>query len=150
MAEVAKLAQHIWTQHYTPIIGEDQVRYMLHKFQSEKAIQDQINEGYNYFLIQTDNPIGYCSILAEKQSLFLSKIYVLHNQRGQGFGGMLIDFVKSQAKELNCDQIRLTVNKHNTNSIAAYHKMGFYTNREVVFDIGHGYIMDDFELILKL
>ena len=32
--KVEELANQIWTQHYTPIIGIDQVRYMLKKFQS--------------------------------------------------------------------------------------------------------------------
>ena len=40
---ISVLAKNIWTEHYTPIIGLDQVNYMLEKFQSEIAIQNQIN-----------------------------------------------------------------------------------------------------------
>ncbi len=34
---VESLANEIWTEHYTPIIGKDQVKYMLDKFQSKDA-----------------------------------------------------------------------------------------------------------------
>jgi diamine N-acetyltransferase len=41
---VASLAKEIWTEHYTPIIGKDQVEYMLGRFQSKKAISSQIKD----------------------------------------------------------------------------------------------------------
>ena len=48
--ETAMLAHSIWNQHYTPIIGKEQVDYMLANFQSEQAIKEQMDEGYRYFL----------------------------------------------------------------------------------------------------
>ena len=45
---VATLAQEIWTQHFTPIIGASQVDYMLNKFQSTEAITAQIADGWEY------------------------------------------------------------------------------------------------------
>ena len=41
---VADLAKEIWTEHYTPIIGWQQVEYMLEKFQSATEIENQIKE----------------------------------------------------------------------------------------------------------
>ena len=40
----AMLAKEIWQQHFTPIIGADQVVYMLDKFQSAKAMKRQIGQ----------------------------------------------------------------------------------------------------------
>ena len=37
--EVADLANTIWTEHFTPLIGSAQVYYMLEKFQSVVANQ---------------------------------------------------------------------------------------------------------------
>ena len=148
--QVAELAKQIWTKHYTPIIGNEQVHYMLEKFQSKHAITDQINKHYHYFLITTTYPIGYCAYLIEGTSLFLSKIYILHSEQGYGFGRKLMSHVIDKAQDAACNQIRLTVNKYNSNSIAAYYKMGFVKNKEIIFDIGNGYIMDDYEFILKL
>ena len=48
--ETAMLAHSIWNEHYIPIIGKEQVDYML-ATQSEQAIKEQIDEGYRYFLI---------------------------------------------------------------------------------------------------
>ncbi len=39
--EIAALADEIWHQHFTPIIGEAQVNYMVDKFQSGSQITDQ-------------------------------------------------------------------------------------------------------------
>ncbi|MBT8327698.1 MAG: GNAT family N-acetyltransferase [Bacteroidia bacterium] len=150
IASVVLLADQIWSQHYTPIIGKEQVRYMLDKFQSQLAIQEQISEGTQYFILTSEHPVGYCSYRKEEASLFLSKIYLLLSQRGKGYGTLLMNFIKNKAREASCNQIRLTVNKYNTDSITAYQRMGFYTNRKVVFDIGNGFIMDDYELILEL
>ena len=57
---VAGLAARIWRHHFTPIIGRDQVGYMLQRFQSFEAIADQIrNEGYRYSFLLTDGaPAG--------------------------------------------------------------------------------------------
>ena len=42
---IADLADIIWKEHYIPIIGIPQVDYMLKKFQSAKAIKEQISDG---------------------------------------------------------------------------------------------------------
>lgn len=42
--DIADLAEIIWSQHFTPIIGKEQVDYMVEKFQSFPAIKDQITK----------------------------------------------------------------------------------------------------------
>lgn len=145
---VSELAKEIWTEHYTPIIGIDQVNYMLEKFQSKKAIEDQtLLSNYKYFIIYNETtPIGYLSIKKEETSLFLSKIYIKATSRGEGIGKTAMSFIENQAKTLNCKKIYLTVNKYNTNSIKAYQKIGFNKIEELVIDIGNGYIMDDYKM----
>ncbi len=143
---VVNLASEIWTGHYTPIIGPDQVNYMLTNFQSFNAINRQINhEGFSYYLIcHQDNPIGYFAIVQREAALFLSKLYVKSDQRGRGYGRAAIDFIANRARELQLPKISLTVNKYNTASIQFYQKSGFILMGPVVQDIGNGYIMDDY------
>ena len=43
--EIADLAAVIWEEHFTPIIGEEQVAYMVEKFQSFPALSQQIRDG---------------------------------------------------------------------------------------------------------
>ena len=42
--DIANLAEIIWNQHFTPIIGKEQVDYMVEKFQSYPAIKNQITK----------------------------------------------------------------------------------------------------------
>ena len=144
---VADLAKEIWTEHYTPIIGSQQVTYMLKKFQSAAAIQNQIENGALYYLISLrKSPTGYFSISINENFLFLSKLYVLKSARGNGLGSMALAFIEESARKHKCPKIRLTVNKYNSNSIHAYTKMGFQNIEAIVQDIGNGYVMDDYVL----
>ena len=142
---IASLAEIIWKEHYIPIIGIQQVDYMLEKFQSAKAIQQQILEGASYYIIShEDTNVGYLSFSKKKDSLFLSKLYVLSSSRGKGIGKSAMDFIQDNAEKKGFASISLTVNKYNTASIKAYEKMGFKKMKAIVMDIGNGYIMDDF------
>lgn len=144
---VADLADCIWTEHYTPIIGKQQVDYMLEKFQSAHAIKNQIVQGYSYYLlVYQGTPVGYFSFRKNEDFLFLSKLYVLSSARGNGIGKAALLFVEEQVRERGLKKIQLTVNKYNLNSIKAYEKMGFINARSIVQDIGGGFVMDDYVL----
>jgi RimJ/RimL family protein N-acetyltransferase len=149
---VAKLASNIWNEHYLPIIGQEQVNYMIKKFQSEKAIAKQIkSENQEYYLIcYQDEPSGYFAIKPDGHELFLSKIYIVKEKRGTGLGKEGLKFIIGRAKELGANAITLTVNKYNINSIKAYEKMGFKNTGSIVQDIGSGFVMDDFKMRLVL
>ena len=142
-----RLAKEIWRQHYIPIIGKDQVEYMLEKFQSKQAIYEQIQNGFIYYLVKLDDDyLGYLSILPKDESgeLFLSKIYISIEQRGKGYGKKAMDFIENLARRRSLSRITLTVNKHNSGAIKAYQKMGFRIVDSIAQDIGGGFIMDDY------
>jgi len=143
--KIAKFAEPIWYQHYSPIIGDAQVKYMLEKFQSEKAILDQLNEGYQYFKVTYESDlVGYCSIqFRENHSLFISKFYLAENARGKGIGRVMLAYFEKVAKSAQCQTIDLTVNKYNS-SYEVYLKLGFINHGSVKLDIGEGYLMDDY------
>jgi len=149
---VAGLAREIWTEHFTAIIGADQVSYMLDNIQSENAIAEQIrNKEYTYYLIEeNEQPIGYCAIARQENVLFLSKLYILKTMRGKGIARKTIDFIKAIAFEKKLEKITLTVNKNNSGPIEAYEKLGFVNTGPIVQDIGGGFIMDDYKMELKI
>ena len=108
---IAKLAHDIWHEHYTPIIGKDQVNYMVAKFQTSEAMQQQAEEGYEYYVLNhQNNDVGYLAIEKRDDDLFLSKIYLLKTCRGKGFGKVAFNFIEKRACDLNCKSISLTVN----------------------------------------
>jgi diamine N-acetyltransferase len=144
---VEALAREIWTEHYIPIIGREQVDYMLARFQSRRAIGEQIRTGVAYFLIKEDDAhIGYMAVQPKGRELFLSKIYVKSSRRGLGYGRKAVQFAEKVAKDLGLNKIVLTVNKNNVNSIRAYEKIGFKNAGPVVQDIGNGFVMDDYKM----
>ena len=147
---VETLAREIWTEHYIPIIGREQVDYMLSRFQSAQAIEEQIANGCLYFLIQdAGESIGYISIQPKEQELFLSKIYVRSSRRGKGYGRKAVRFAEELAKEKGLARIVLTVNKKNTLAIKAYEAIGFQKVEALVQDIGKGFVMDDYKMEKK-
>jgi GNAT superfamily N-acetyltransferase len=103
---IADLANRIWFEHFGPIIGEQQVSYMLKKFQSALAIEDQVEKGMGYYLLLHQAiPVGYFAFSRKEESLFLSKLYVLDSMRGSGMGRLALTFIEAQAKELQLKKI---------------------------------------------
>ena len=149
---VAALAAEIWTEHFTPIIGADQVRYMLDNIQSVGAITESIrHKQYQYFLMVDDNgPLGYFACHVDSEGLFLSKLYICKSSRGKGYSKIAVSHLEQIAKDSNANKIWLTVNKNNSNVISIYQKMGFVIDAPLVQDIGGGFIMDDYKMVKKI
>jgi len=149
---VAGLASTIWNEYYVPIIGQEQVNYMVATFQSAEAIEKQIQtENYEYYIIyHLSEASGYIGIKGSGDELFLSKFYVIKEKRGAGLGKEGLKFITNKAIELGANAITLTVNKNNISSIKAYEKMGFENTGAVIADIGAGYVMDDYKMRLMI
>lgn len=146
IAQTARMADVIWHEYFTPLIGAEQVAYMLDKFQSAAAITRQISsEGMRYFRILREGEMaGYTGIREEPDALFLSKLYIEKGRRGQGLARQTLDFLAEYARKRQLSRIWLTVNRHNAPTIAAYQALGFGILREQVADIGQGFVMDDY------
>lgn len=150
----AALADEIWHEWFPPIIGMEQTDYMVEKFQSLPAMKRQIaEEGYTYcLLLKGTERIGYIAFRTDPDGrLFLSKLYIKKEFRGNGYSKDVFAFLKERCRSEGLKAVWLTVNKHNESSIAVYEKCGFRKIGEGVADIGNGFVMDDyyFELDTK-
>ena len=144
--QLEPFAASIWEQHYTPIIGADQVAFMLDKYQSAKAMSDQFSAGYKYaVVICGDQKAGYFAYdsKAEKE-VFISKLYIHKDFRRRGLGKYILDFIAKEARSLGCTAMTLSVNKDNSDSIQFYTAYGFLTIKAQKVAIGEGYYMDDY------
>lgn len=142
---ISELAKEVWNEHYISILKKEQIDYMTDKFQSLNAISYQIaNEGYCYYILFNEHPLGYFAIKKEDDRLFLSKLYILKGERGKGYSGFVISFLKKYAIKNNLKSIYLTVNKENKSSIEVYNHFGFKIVDKKKADIGNGFYMDDF------
>lgn len=141
--ELAALASKIWHEYWPIILTPEQIDYMVERFQSERAISEQIeNENYTYYFIRENNEnVGYFGFANQKDCVFLSKLYIYGTHRRKGLGKQAFEKIKELA---DGKKIRLTVNKYNENTINAYKKWGFKIVDSVVTDIGDGFVMDDY------
>jgi ribosomal protein S18 acetylase RimI-like enzyme len=145
IGQVEALAETIWNEYFTPIIGRSQVAYMLAKFQSRKAIQSQISTGYEYYLVQSGSEyVGYTALVPDNEKMMVSKLYTANSKRGQGVGKTMLNHIESKCVLENIGTIWLTVNKYNDSAIAWYKHLGFRIVDSVKADIGSGFFMDDY------
>ncbi len=56
----------------------------------------------------------------------------------------MLAHICEQARALGAPAVWLQVNKRNERAIAAYLRAGFQIEKEAVFDIGGGFVMDDY------
>jgi GNAT superfamily N-acetyltransferase len=152
LAIVAALAHEIWYEFYVPLIGQAQVDYMVGKFQNAAAMQAQIDEGYEYFLVKQEGTVGpardvgYCAVQEQADNaLFLSKFYLHKSARGSGTGRKCMEFIEGLARRRGLSLLWLTVNKGNP-SVQAYQRLGFRIAADLVMDIGGGFVMDDYRM----
>ena len=118
---LSAIADDIWHEHFTPIIGEAQVDYMLDKFLSPDALTEQINSGYQYYIFSFEYTFaGFAGIHKENGKLFLSKLYVHKDFRGTGIGTYMFKQFIELCKKNSLDTIWLTCNRHNSNTIEVY------------------------------
>lgn len=150
--EVARLADTIWREYYFPLLGKAQVDYMLENLQSqEKMIEDITLNQMEYYLIEAENEkIGYLGIQWQEEVLFISKLYLLKQMRGQGYARRLLEMLAEWAKKRQKSGMQLTVNKDNAGSIRFYETFGFVRIDSVVSPIGGGFVMDDYIYLFPL
>lgn len=144
LIEINRLAQLIWNDHYVPIIGQQQVDYMLDKMYSFESLLDQIKTKKHVFYLIENNKerIGFISINVEQElNYFINKFYIHQQNANSGIGTqslkLLIDLIKPKS-------LTLTVNRQNFKSINFYFKNGFKIKKVENFDIGNGFVMNDF------
>ena len=153
--KLAAMAHEIWNEYWPPRIGQAQVDYMVKNFQSLEAIRRDMSEhSYDYWFIFVDDSatshekrlVGYTGGHPEPETnrYFISKIYLLQDERGHGIAKDVIRFYDDTAISRGFARTYLTVNKYNDGAIRSYLRNGFEIIDSVETDIGNGFIMDDY------
>ena len=144
------LGDRIWWAHYRDIISDGQIVYMLEMMYSEQSITDQMQHGQNYTLIYADSePMGYYAVSEKSPNhFFLHKFYIDTTRHRQGIGQAAFHHLLENDC-ISYKEIRLQVNRRNIKAINFYFKKGFVIDYAEDVDIGGGYTMDDFFMVLK-
>lgn len=173
--ETADLAAVIWNEYWPSIIGQEQTDYMVSTMQSAEAMTNDIREhGYLYFRLydEADTCVGYAAAAEEdvtgheddpgfgghgeainklfKRRLFVSKIYLLSDQRGKHYCSRVIEFFEGLCTADDLQGMYLTVNRENELAVRAYLGRGFKIIEEVDSPIGNGFEMNDYIMALAL
>ncbi|MDH5552430.1 MAG: GNAT family N-acetyltransferase [Nitrosomonas sp.] len=151
---IIALASIIWHQHYSHIISPEQIEYMLNQRYSATLIQTQIRSDHTWWkkLVLDKQIIGFsCCIRTDNpKELKLDKLYLHPHHQRKGYGAMLVENIKQFMHDRSFEQLILTVNKNNTVAIAAYLRYGFTISDDIIIDIGHGFVMDDYLMTMPV
>lgn len=141
--EIYRLAHKIWYHHYVPIVGKEQIDYMIEKIYSQSSLTEQMHDKKHlFYLIETDHEkIGFIAISGAEEK-FIHKFYIDQDIQGKGIGSSVFEEIKKLFPATK--SFELTVNRQNYKSINFYFKLGFKIDHVADFDIGHGYWMNDF------
>lgn len=150
---IRDITMQVWPQTYVPIIGEEQVAYMLGRFYSPQALEQQMTRDGHRFLIgyRDDEAVAFASWSEIEPGVCkLHKLYTAVSAQGTGVGRAMVDRVVKDAGVHGASSLRLNVNIHNHAAMAFYHKYGFVRIYDEDIDIGRGFFMNDHVYAINL
>ena len=142
---VSALARTVWQATYPALISQAQIDFMLADRYSAERIRMQLDDPRHAWWVAQQNTtlVGFAHAVQDGADCKLDKLYVHPANQRQGTGSRLLQAVQDWARQRQARRLWLQVNRGNTQAIAAYRKYGFRIVESRVFDIGHGYVMDD-------
>ncbi len=149
---LAALARQIWYGHYPGLISEAQIEYMLAQRYHPPYIRQTLARGDRWDVVRAGGElVAFAhSYPLEGGAVKLDKLYVHPEWQRHGIGGLLVDKVSERARLHGRSHLVVRVNRGNAQAIAAYRKYGFVAVRELVEDIGEGFVMDDYVMVKPL
>ena len=144
---IRKLAAESWQAAYHRILSQQQIDYMLGIMYSEdELISHFAHPQYHYILICKEGTaagfMGY-ELHHEERTAKLHRLYLIDRFKGLGLGKYAVQYLKKASEDAGDRRIILNVNKNNP-ARRFYESEGFRIYDEGVFDIGNGYVMDDY------
>ena len=149
---VSALARIVWQATYPKLISQAQIDAMLGDRYATDRIRTQLDDPRHAWWATQQNQalVGFAHAVLDGTDCKLDKLYVHPDRQRQGIGAALLHAVLIWAKQQQARRLWLQVNRGNAQAIAAYQKYGFRITESRVFDIGHGFVMDDHVMELPL
>lgn len=142
-----EIAKATWPSAYKDVISSEQIQYMLTKMYDLETLKQQKQVGHSFFVaFQGDQAVGFVAVQPKHPSseqLKIHKLYIHPSFQGRGVGRILFSKALEIAQDNQLQRIVLNVNKRNK-AVDFYKRIGFVVDREMVLEIGDGYVMDDF------
>ena len=148
ISELVHLARAIWYAHYPSIITVEQIEYMLEQRYGGDVIREQLASGSAWWdkLLVGGHMVAFASSEPGQHpnEMKLDKLYVRYDLRARGYGGRLLRHVEQRGRALGYTRLYLQVNRNNRSAIDVYLRSGFTVSESAKFDIGGGFVMDDY------
>lgn len=145
--ELHEFAHPIWTEVFGPMIagGPEETERIFESWQSAESIRRAMDDGFVYgYLIDGDRKAGYLAVRIEGEKLFISKCYLVKEERGKGLGSEMLGKMLEYGREHGCSSAYLHVNTRNLRAIAAYERNGFRKQYREIAYLGDGFSTDDY------
>ncbi len=148
---IRRLTLQIWPTAYGKILSQEQLDYMLELMYAPATLQNQMETGNNFIIVQTEEiPVGFAAYYNKGNNIWkLDKIYILPNQQGKGTGKFVINYIIEKIINENAAALQLQVNRANPAQYF-YQKLGFEIIETADFDVGNGFFMNDYIMEKKL
>ncbi len=151
---IASLARLTWRHCYPSIVDRGQIEYMLAQRYSPEAMLASVASGQlTYELLTVDGePTAFAAhsptpLPSEHK---LQQLYVRPEWQDRGLGRQLIHHVSAIARAAAKPTLVLTVNRRNLQAIESYLRSGFVIRESADFDIGNGFVMEDYVMTRRL
>jgi GNAT superfamily N-acetyltransferase len=143
---VNALAHVVWQATYSPLISQTQIDFMLADRYAPDRLREQLDDPQHAWWVAQQNQtwVGFAHAVRDETGCKLDKLYVHPAHQRRGIGAALVCAVEDWARRQQIRRLWLQVNRGNTQAIRAYEKYGFRMIESRVFDIGHGFVMDDY------
>lgn len=142
---IVKMAWEIWPEWYWPVIGPEQIAYMLENIYQPSQVEKQMDNGQRFFILSLRNQdAGFIGLNNGR----LEKLYLHRQFRGRGFGQALLEKAEEETKKGNFNSIELNVNRFNP-SLSFYLRHGFEIVRKEDIPFGP-FFLNDFILRKKI
>lgn len=150
---ILQIAEQTWWPTYEPLLGREQVTYMLSTIYAPEKIMAQVKNAEQTFLLlfEDEQPVAFAAYSPREEDAEiykLHKLYCLPVTQGRGYGKILIQAVMDKTREAGKTTLDLNVNRHNK-AKDFYERMGFTTAYEEDIPIGQ-YWMNDYVMRKEL
>lgn len=156
LIEVEEAAKNVWHNYYRDIFSQEQIEYMLEKFQSRSAMKEQMKNGYIYYMLLSDEELaGYMCLHLKGDYVYLERLYIKAEFRRRGLARRTISHIDSVFRnpEIGFSYIkkmRLRVERKNSFAINVYEHLDFHKVKPVDTDIGGGFVCQEYIMERKI
>jgi len=149
ITHLVEMAHEIWSEYFGTLFDSETLPKVIEAAQSRRVILSHMKHGHHYFFIMHDGEkTGYFAYNIDhaNDELFLSKLYIYANHRGQGAGKKVLGHLETLCHNIGISKIVLTVYHGNKDAITAYEHCGFSSLGPIKRDFGNGLEFQDIKM----